>query len=332
MCEQRKRQLLFNIPPPRFTPINPYESGIYTKSQLDMRRKAEILQYNANSSNTKTNNLTKKEKWSQIVKGNYKGKTLYCTVNESAISTPTSSSGVPGPIVNLNYDDSIPLYNYSMNVDAYSGDQPDINIGWTVYPLDDKLCANETGTNIGSLYIRNNLDQYSYTYNISTPIAIYIKGTNINDIRANQTVQVKLDSIVASVTYNNIPVTLPNGGPICKINDTLITNQFVMDLSLSSATADEYTYSAYLYIGILNISNITLNTETGYIYDFLLNCNLTLTTTPSSIPNLTHTYGIVSNLTNLTQQTIMNNAINYNSTVTTSNSGIPYSSFALTAI
>ena len=69
VCQQRSKQLLFNTPQPRYNPISPY-NGIYTKFQLDMRRKAEVLKYSNNASSTKTNNLTKAEKWAQISKGN----------------------------------------------------------------------------------------------------------------------------------------------------------------------------------------------------------------------------------------------------------------------
>ena len=46
-CYRRKIRMLFNEPPPRLEIVSPYsvEGGGYTKAQLDMRRKAEILQY-----------------------------------------------------------------------------------------------------------------------------------------------------------------------------------------------------------------------------------------------------------------------------------------------
>lgn len=41
---------------------------------------------------------------------------LYCPSKR----TPTSSCGVPGPIIDLYKDDTVPLYNYATNVDAYA--------------------------------------------------------------------------------------------------------------------------------------------------------------------------------------------------------------------
>lgn len=70
LCNQRSKQLLFNTPQSRNEiQKNPY-NGLYTKFQLDMRRKSEVLKYNNNTSSTKTNNITKAGKWSQLVNGN----------------------------------------------------------------------------------------------------------------------------------------------------------------------------------------------------------------------------------------------------------------------
>lgn len=62
--QNRKNGLIFNNPKIRYTPVNPYELG-FTQKQLDMRRKAEILQYNK----TSNGKLTKKQSWVNLVKG-----------------------------------------------------------------------------------------------------------------------------------------------------------------------------------------------------------------------------------------------------------------------
>lgn len=75
ICQQRRKNMLYNTPPVRFTPLNPYgQTPSFSKFQLDMRRKAEILQYSASASSTKTNNLTQKQKWAQIISGKTSGK------------------------------------------------------------------------------------------------------------------------------------------------------------------------------------------------------------------------------------------------------------------
>lgn len=73
ICQQRKRQATYHIPPVRRDMLSPYTSNpSITQMQLSMRRKVEILQYAGNRSNTKTNALTKTQKWAMVVSGKYK--------------------------------------------------------------------------------------------------------------------------------------------------------------------------------------------------------------------------------------------------------------------
>lgn len=125
----KRAKALLNIPLDRITPISPYPR--YTRFQLDMRRKVEILKHENNATNTKTNNLTKKQQWSMLVNGNTKngsqasiierellikknGNTIPCPQDEF-LPTLSSASDVPGQVIVLQYDPSIPLYNYVSN-------------------------------------------------------------------------------------------------------------------------------------------------------------------------------------------------------------------------
>lgn len=116
--------------------VRPYTGGreestpCYSSAD-QMRHKATILQYNGNQ-----NQLTKKQQWAQIAKNvgkfarrtwstqtvNYTnpntlqlplqgGNTLLCASNPT-IYTPTSSSDVPGPIINLRFNPNEPLLNF----------------------------------------------------------------------------------------------------------------------------------------------------------------------------------------------------------------------------
>ena len=132
LCAQltAKRQLqLTTVPPARIElQTTPYTN--YTKYQLDMRRKAEILKYSPNVQSNQTNNMTKAQKWAGVVNRNgpVKQSRINALINnpnnpcpnDALIPIPTSSSDVPGPIIQLFEDESVPLYNYSTNIDAYS--------------------------------------------------------------------------------------------------------------------------------------------------------------------------------------------------------------------
>jgi hypothetical protein len=85
----------------------PYNGSI-TQEQLNMRRKAEILKYNSTQTNSQTNAPTRKEVFSQIMRGSYKR----CTVDTRSIPVSTTASDIPGKPVYLFEDTSVQLYNH----------------------------------------------------------------------------------------------------------------------------------------------------------------------------------------------------------------------------
>ena len=123
--------------PPPVCPCPPTNSQNYiTSEQLDMRRKAEIFKYKKNVSDQ-----TKNQKYSLIAKGinQYKKKCwaaqsqYYTQPNVNGLPqegfrlacgsdspraksiancSPTTNNDVPGPIMNICYDETIPLTNY----------------------------------------------------------------------------------------------------------------------------------------------------------------------------------------------------------------------------
>jgi hypothetical protein len=361
LCQQRSKQLLFNTPLPRYTPISPY-NGEFTKFQLDMRRKAEVLKHNNNASSTKTNNLTKAEKWSQIVKGNsnsqssnfpsinltlidYEGNYSNITVkypdtietkptpqyyidtngntvldinayqivgnngyyyvnvitggalnqcNKNAlIPTPTSSSDVPGSVIYLIDDETVPLYNYNknVNVNGYDSNREQTKL-WFYNPKSDIFLLNGKNTNILTMMVSNLVNQPSNIFTLKFPISLYVTGTNIssnvllhptNNLYNFTGLNVGIQSIKFSVKYNDNPVQFTNppiitisGSPLTYNNGTYTVNNTKMDFDIlfqKPPTSSTDYYTAKLYIGYITISNIDLPTKPGYVYDFYLTVN-----------------------------------------------------------
>jgi hypothetical protein len=119
-CLLRTNIALNNVPPTRINIVSPYPS--FTRPQLDMRRKVEILKYSNNNSSSKTNNFSKKQQWSMLVNGITKNSSqaivsselpevLECPLDD-LIPTSSSSCDVPGKSILLQLDPTIPLYNY----------------------------------------------------------------------------------------------------------------------------------------------------------------------------------------------------------------------------
>lgn len=107
---------------------SPYNRG-FTKFQLDMRRKVEILKYNPIAQSNQTNNVTKRFGLANVLSGKTENRSrlsYYKNVQDMSMSimdcpkddsipTLTSSCDVPGPIIQLKYEESVPLYNYKNN-------------------------------------------------------------------------------------------------------------------------------------------------------------------------------------------------------------------------
>jgi hypothetical protein len=332
IVQQRKLQMLFNTPVNRYNPVSPYVQYPNTsKMQFDMRRKAEILQYTASKSNTKTNNFTKAEKWAQMVNGYVqtnpyndiivknityepsiddsiyskipvvtetviKYPDTYITTSDvngnitntvlkrtipvcdiDAIPTPTSSSDVPGPVINLIKDNSIPLYNYATRNNNY-GIQNEEDTRDTKYStMNDIVFKDGIENTLFSLYIVNNNDEFARTFNFNTPLSLYFQSDVSNSSPAYDisftNISLSLFNISLNIYYNDSKVLLPYM-PMITIP---ISNTASYDISLNKTAGNNPTYTSYsgeIYIGMLNISNIYLFTQPGYVYTVKLQCNM----------------------------------------------------------
>jgi hypothetical protein len=384
ICKQRNKRGIFNIPLPRIeisVSESPYGKG-FTKEQLDMRRKAEVLKYNNNASSTKTNNLTKSEKWSKIVNGNsnyqtsnfpsinlnvidyldnfrtiivkypdllektpttkyirdsngkliqntdayqivgtngyyniniiLNGQTKNC-INNDLIPTPTSYSNVPGPIINLIDDESVPLYNYKANVNSYSYDSNNIQENrWLFNPTQDIFMSNGEPKKIFSLFITDAIDKSSYNFSLDIPISIYISGTDLsrnftsNPVKISN-LDISMISMSFNVKYNETPIsfitpptinlvssntslnTLPLINQIYLFNNNSLSNSFSpISFDISFSTSNINTEKSNInYYDIYN--NITTNLSLAESYvvkhyiGYLNISNIVLLTTPGFI-------------------------------------------------
>jgi hypothetical protein len=344
LYQQRRKEQLLNVPPSRETLISPYETTNFTKFQLDMRRKAEVLKYN--SGNTKTNKLSKKQLWSQLVKGNapkiyIKGNTVIETegfkvynCNGQPIISSASAAGVPNTGVNsLFYDPNVVLYNYQNPVltrsyGVVNGQEPTNPIVSVKYT--DVYTTGNTLSNIASIMFTNAAINPSYNINLlNIPLAIQIEGV-LEANHVNQSINsIVINSFSIKAYYNNslVPINSDYGNSFIYGN-TIIPNNKEMTLNIS-AGASETRFLGTQYIGLLNLTNITLKATPGYIYDIILNGTIGF---PKS-----YTGGIasmrVSLISNVSSNYLIQNP-SYNCTITpsTSVSGFTFGDFQVTAV
>jgi hypothetical protein len=274
ICNQRKKQMLFTVAPPRIDILetSPYLQG-YTQSQLDMRRKVEILKYAGNKQNTKSNALTKKELYSQTIRGrnrielNTVVNNVVCPTDE-IIYTPTSSSGIPGPVTYLYFDNNVPLYKYMKNTESAGiTDTPIVDESKTIVVDNNTFFNDDEQNRLIMLNITEVVTLPRNTYNITVPIGFNVIGkkiNNIDNVYDYKNISVALDPITPFefvVKYNDIVVQTVE--PIISYSsDVSNITSFSFDISNNADS-----FEASLYAGKLNISNITLFTEPGYVYD-----------------------------------------------------------------
>jgi len=198
--------------------------------------------------------------------------------NDDLIPTPTSSSGVPGPVINLIRDLNVPLYNYKSSIDtANYGIIPSTNDKYIDYKIDTNILAqNNTTTTIFSLYINttNNISDY---FNFEIPLSMYFSGqtttTSTSYDISFSNISMTINTPTISVYYSDSIVGIQN---TYDISFNCINNQVVsFDLSLNSSTNNFSNFSGEIYIGTLKLSDLFLYTQSGYIYTIKFNTFIT---------------------------------------------------------
>lgn len=300
--DQKQRFQIVNIPPVRYNNFstNPYvktnpATGLFfTKPDVDMRRKVEILKYSSNRMSTQTNNLTKSQKYVNLVNGKYQQRTYsqeYIKTNLNKNTgrlnpciqppTPSTSCDIPGPTVYLYEDDNVPLYNYSTLIDAAYGiqnqEQNPYTNSWDYTKQKDNqqifiYNTNETNyTTFTSLFILQY--QYpSYIFSVQMPISCIITGSLKESVPS--TSKPYIDSQALSINIRAINLNVKYSYSDVQINNTTLLfehgpNGIPIDISINTST----TFSATVYLGLLNISQLILLTQKGYIYDIQANMN-----------------------------------------------------------
>lgn len=293
--QNRRNGLIFNIPPPRYTPQNPYEAG-WTKEQLDMRRKAEVLKYNK----TSNGRISKAQSWSQVVNGSYQRRTFsnaylnnITDISCDKIVTYTTGAGIPGPPVPLYLDPAVPLYNYNSQSAGLGINNEDETDMWRT-KYDTNLLSNVPV--IYTLNIRPPIDNTTYIFTVKTSVGIYLDGSaNANNYVT--TVTISPDSI--KVMFGGQMVDLQNRRPTITLE-----SGFKTDIS-GSLTGGPY--GGAFYLGNIVIRNLELPTAAGNTYDIVIQPTIS-----------TSIVGVVSNDPNNTiRSTFYSNLIEYSNNPTT---------------
>ena len=295
LCREYIKYSEYNVPLPRYTPISPYGGNTpYTKYDLDMRRKAEVLKYKSLAN--QENGTTKSQKLSFLFNSTTRLKHIIdrSTACENKISSSTACD-VPGPPVNLYLDNNVPLYNYNKIYTFGDSSNTVEKMDWD-YAADQDIAFDNKLSDICLSIVYNSTKRGITTYSFQTPIALYIEGTktvNGSPFAASvkrisvQLVSVKMSVLYADkqIKYFRIPV--------------LTYPKTAMTIELPDGNT---RYIANKYIGSINVSSLVLSTQPQYVYDvyFTFTMKTTLYAAGGSVisgqSNTTVSQSVIANL------------------------------------
>lgn len=274
LCLQRSRRQLLVKPPTRLELVSsPYQQG-YTQQQLDMRRKVEILRYTSSASNSKTNNLTKAAKFTQMVAGSSQrrsytnqiiqeiaNRVINCPADDT-IKNLTSSCDVPGPIEILQFDPNIPLYNYIVRTNVPSTENSVIDPPYIFYPASQPVSVQSGNISdiVGTLYIPNTLN--TNTFDISVPTTFSIQGNNSN---SNTAIDLTLSAVYIYIYYNSSLVTT-NDDSYSEYNNIPPVVTLPLLTNIQCTVVNSGAFQGALYLGNIT-AEMTLYTQPKILYD-----------------------------------------------------------------
>ena len=260
----------------RFNVVSPYiyetsleEKLVYSQEDLNMRRKAEILKYS-----TKDYNKQKKQNYSFLAKKHTKARP--CPNSNSA--KPSSSSGVPGPIIPLFENPNIPLYNYKSQSKQFTFQNipfDEFKRIFDTFPFYNIDGFNNTYVNLMDIVILNP-DNNQFQFDFSIPISLEYSA-NFNGIGSIADVtacQIAVFNSVLDIMYsdtlissNNITYRSPGNG----LDSDIVSSTRSISLDLAESTVGQIKVRQY--IGNLILKNVTIQTVTQYVYTMFLKIN-----------------------------------------------------------
>lgn len=344
LCAQHKKQQLFNIPPSRIEIVSPYDDNNITKFKLDMRRKAEVLKYD--QGNTKTNKLSKKQLFTQVIKGrsapvsnsyitrntdisNAVSIALTCDNKNLPLTTPSSASGVPNDYINnvntLFCDPNVPLYNYinPTLTRAYGILNSDLPTSVIQYSNYSNINTNTSSSPITTVQFTDATTNDSYTLSLSNiPLAIQIYGDISSNTTIKETLTMQDISFSLNIYYSD-SLLIPNSNYIYTF---VPSNNYKVDVSNTLLSGQ--TFSKTVYIGNLSISNILLYSTPGYIYDFNLKFKIKYSLQENTkLKNIN-----ISIISNVTNAYLLNNILSNNCDISFSNTSPNINNFGIFTI
>lgn len=278
----------------------------FTQYELDMRRKVEILKYDKSSNVS----LTKKQAWTQIVKGASQRRTYSqayvaavqngtagSVTNADLCPTISTSAGIPGTPFYLQLDPNVPLYNYLTSA-TYASQNVE-NTTTLTYEINSDIAGNDPM--LFKLYVGPAIDVNYGSFTFSVPIGLSVVGSysaypNSLDVSGTFTTIVLTENIRVSVSYSGVDVALTTTPVV-----TLSSTAPIIGKTPTNQVAG--SFNGTIFIGNLTVSNLGLPLSPGFVYE--ISIHYIPTNNYSYIDSVTSTLitGVKNSFTNSVKKT-----------------------------
>lgn len=290
----------------RFNTVSPYTYNslnqlTYSQNDFNMRRKAEILKYQREKDSNKKKNYA--------YLANKTKKNVVC-VNKAL---PSSSSDVPGQVIPLIENQSVPLYSYKDEVKQFRFQNIAFDSFKRIFdqfPFFNVTANNGEYVNAIDIIILNP-DNNSFRFNINVPVSIvfeadFIAPTSIYDVNV---VQMSIFSATLNVFYSDTLIETKDvsfrSNPEQDSDIVRSTNSISIDLTDSVSGKIKCTK----YIGNIIINDVTLQTVTQYVYSLFLKLNVSYAEFAGDSDDATRFNSNGASITNANSKNITN--VNY---------------------
>ncbi len=315
ICSQRRRQQILSYPLNRLEISSPYANTSYTQTQLNMKRKAQILKYQTKDKNQITNSenwvLLNKQTNSKTIFTNkmiesffHKDINTYinyitppyvdyttCPNSNTIVIQQSNKSDVPGPIIDLYDDPNVPLYMYN-DSRVFGIEESDEVVHMNYIYNSNYYIPDNILTDLYIHYVlANSKELTTEKFDVSLPISLYFNatvkpyatsgignGSHIN-ISDSSNILISLQSVSFRIVYNDTTI---NTGETVSFSH-LTEKEYSFDISFTKMS-DTDSFTAIKYIGTIDISNINITTLPGFIYDMKVLVKYTYTL-PSEFTN-----------------------------------------------
>ena len=196
-------------------------------------------------------------------------------------------------------DETIPLYNYKKNVEALAIVNDDDNDEWRYNITENTFILHNNSGEILSLGIQYGIQNSQNTFSFQIPYGIFVRG-----FPPVQLILHRLSLNLSTTSPFNISV-LYNGGTVIDPNTsaTLVPSVSYTDSSFNVQLLDtsfneaNVAFQAVVHGGTIQVSNINLFTERGFVYDVFGLPKISLDTPFGYSDDFTNVeYGVVFNL------------------------------------